>query len=161
VTDRVEDVVTLLGFASRAIRSLDLDVGRAGKHASQIGEENADPVVDILEKDHVPIERIIKGFVRQDEMRPLGTGHGLFGESWLVAKRRDGLIDPRSGGIHNDAWANGDWSLVSFGRKLKAICGAMQLRIIERNGLRRIPARVENEFDRKPFRLTDPGIVIG
>ena len=107
VGERLQDVGDFLVLAADPARTLDADVGRAEQHPPEIGEEDADPAVDVLEVDHVAAQSAQKLGMVQDQVRALGAadqrlrGNAAFGQSCV------GLVDPGAGGVEDDVRGHG------------------------------------------------------
>src|SRR5690606_34882236 len=72
---RLQYVVPLLGLAANARRPVDPNVGGTGQHPAEIGKNDADPAIGMLEEDHVAAKRGVQFGMVQDQVRPFRAGH--------------------------------------------------------------------------------------
>ena len=102
VGQRLEDVVDLVVLAAHVARLVDADVGRAEQHPPEIGEQDADPAVDVLEVDHVAVEGADQAGMVEDEVRALGAADERRRPLAVVGERGIGLVHPGAGGVDDE-----------------------------------------------------------
>ena len=99
VGQRLEDVVDLVVLAAHVAGLVDADVGRAEQHPAEIGEQDADAAVDVLEVDHVAVEGAEQAGMVEDEVRALGAADERCRPLAVGGERRVGLVQPGAGGV--------------------------------------------------------------
>ena len=161
---RLEDVVALLGLAAHVARLVDADVGGAEQHPAEIGEEDADPPVGILEEDHVAVEGVEQRGMVEDQMRSLGAADERLGRSAAVGQRGQ-LVSSSHAPVALTISPRRDrrtarrscLSASDEPRRLRASMSAW----LSASAAGREPLRVEDELDAQPLGVADPGVVIG
>ena len=158
---RVEDVVALLRLAAHAPGALDADVGGAGQHLAEIGEDDADAAVGMLEEDHVPAERVVQRGMVEDQMRALGAGHEGLACRSTVGQQGQRFVQPCARGVDDRPRRDRQLFAGRPVRDREATRLRSQFGIVERDAAGREPLRVEDEFDAHALGMADPGVVVG
>ncbi|MOA01720.1 hypothetical protein D3C78_1211410 [compost metagenome] len=66
--DRLDNIIPLLGLAAHPLGPIHLDIGRASENPAEIGKEDTDAIIGILEKDHMAVQGLEKRVVGDDQM---------------------------------------------------------------------------------------------